>query len=321
MVEPVPAAMIDAAVADLARRARVRRTPTVPLRQMGPTADVDGIHLKLETLQEIGSFKIRGVYHWVSQLEPAARALGLCTHSAGNTAQALGLAARHFGCPARTLLPDSTPPGKLEAIREYGVEPVPMPFDELLDYIFSAGWETEPGPYLNPWVDPAMLAGNAALGVEVLQDLPEVETIFVPVGGGGLAAGIGSALLTAAREVRLVAVQPESCPALVAALEAGKPTWVDMGPSISDISLPVIVDEIFPLLQRVIDDVVVVSETELEDAIRLLAGHHKLVVEGAGALALAGALRVPFEERGASVCLITGGSVDLATLASILGDG
>ncbi len=320
MVEPVPADAIEAAVRDLATRSQVRRTPCIPLRRLGPTRDVEAIHLKLETLQEVGSFKARGVFHWVGQLEPAARALGLCTHSAGNTAQALGQAARHFGCPARTLLPDSTPAGKLEAIRGYGVEPVPVPFEELLDHVFSAGWENEPGPYLNPWADPAMLAGNATLGREVLSDLPGVETIFVPVGGGGLVAGIGSALLCAPWRVRLVAVQPASCPALAAALEAGKPTWVDMGPSLSDISFPVVVDELFPLLQRVVDDVVVVSEAELEDAVRLLAEHHELIVEGAGALALAGALRVPAEDRGPSVCLVTGGSLDMAVLARILGD-
>ena len=295
-----------------------RKTPLVPLRSYGLADESLGIHLKLETLQDVASFKIRGAYNWLSHLTPAERAVGLNTHSAGNTAQALGYAAQRFGCDAQTLVPDRTPEGKLEAIRKYGVKTVAIPMDELLDFIFSAGWTEEPQSYLNPWGDPMMIAGNATVALEILEERPDLASLFVPVGGGGLLAGVGSAVRALNSSCRVVAVQIESCQALSGALAHGGPVWVPMGDSLSDISLPVIVDELFPLLSSVVDEVITVAEEELREAVRILAVENKVVAEGAGALALAGAMQVDQARRGESACIISGGSLDPATLADIL---
>ncbi|MFT4596795.1 MAG: threonine dehydratase [Paracrocinitomix sp.] len=296
-----------------------RNTPLVPLRSYGLAEESLGIELKLETLQDVASFKIRGVYNWLSHLTPAERAAGLNTHSAGNTAQALGYAAQRFGCDAQTLVPNRTPEGKLEAIRKYGVKTIAVSMDELLDFIFSAGWTEEPQSYLNPWGDPMMIAGNATVALEILEERPDMASLFVPVGGGGLLAGVGSAVRALKSSCRVVAVQVESCQALSGALSHGGPVWVPMGDSLSDISLPVIVDELFPLLASVVDEVITVGEDELREAVRILAVENKVVAEGAGALALAGALQVDQAIRGESACIVSGASLDPATLANILG--
>jgi threonine dehydratase len=228
----------------------VVRTPLVPLHSYEANS---ALWLKPEILQPIRSYKLRGVFNWAAGLSDAERAKGFSTHSAGNTAQALGHVARLWGTAARSLLPDRTPPAKIEAIERYGVTPVVMPFDELLDYIFHARWEEEPYSFLNPWADPLMIAGNGALALEICQDLPTVRTVYVPVGGGGLIAGIGSALKAHRPHVRVIAVQPEACPALQVSLAAGRPAWIEPQPTVCDTALPLVVDELFPLLSQVVE--------------------------------------------------------------------
>ena len=293
------------------------QTPLVPLKSyQEPTT----IQLKPETLQPIGSYKLRGVYNWAASLSRQQLEAGLSTHSAGNTAQALGYVAQLVGAEARSLLPDRTPQVKIDAIRRYGVTPVIMPFEELLEYIFRAGWEQEPYSYLNPWADPLMIAGNGTIGLEILDQLPQVDTIYVPVGGGGLIAGIGSAVKAAHAGVRVVAVQPEACPALKASFDAGKPVWVDSQPTICDTTVPLAIDETFQLLKQVVDEVVLVSEAEIRSALRQLALENKLIVEGAGALSVAAALATPLAERGNSVCILSGSSLPVDKLTQILSE-
>ena len=293
------------------------RTPLVPLKSY---QDSTTIQLKPETLQPIGSYKLRGVYNWAASLSRKQLQAGLSTHSAGNTAQALGYVAQMMGAEARSLLPDRTPQVKIDAIRRYGVTPVIMPFAELLDYIFQAGWEQEPYSYLNPWADPLMVAGNGTIGLEILDELPEVDTVYVPVGGGGLVAGVGSALKAVHAGVRIVAVQPESCPALKASFAAGKPVWVDPQPTLCDTALPLAIDETFQLLEQVVDEVVLVSEQEIRSALRQLALENKLIVEGAGALSVAAALATPEAQRGNSVCILSGSSIPVDKLTEILSE-
>ena len=293
------------------------RTPLVPLKSY---QDSTSIQLKPETLQPIGSYKLRGVYNWAASLTSEQLEVGLSTHSAGNTAQALGYVAQMVGAEARSLLPDRTPQVKIDAIRRYGVTPVIMSFEELLDYIFQAGWEQEPYSYLNPWADPLMVAGNGTIGLEILEELPGVDTIYVPVGGGGLVAGVGSAVKAANSGVRIVAVQPEACPALKASFDAGKPVWVDAQPTLCDTALPLAIDETFQLLEQVVDEVVLVSEQQIRSALRHLALENKLIVEGAGALSVAAALATPEDERGSSVCILSGSSMPLDKLTEILSE-
>ncbi|MCH8235486.1 MAG: pyridoxal-phosphate dependent enzyme [Chloroflexi bacterium] len=316
---PVAAPSLDdvRAAAERIRGVAVR-TPLVPLRSYsGAQPD---ILLKPETLQPVTSFKIRGAYNWASSLTDEELRRGLSTVSAGNTAQALGYAARLLGVLARSRLPDTTPRAKIEAIQAYGMEPVLMPGDELFDWMLSAGWEDEPYTFLHPWVEPLMIAGSGTVGLEIHEDQPDVDTVFVPVGGGGLICGVGSTIKALNPGVRIVAVQPEVCAPLRASLEAGAPVWVDAGPTLCDgLGVPLVTDEMWPLLREVVDDTVTVSEEQVRDAIRRLALDNKLVVEGAGAAALAAALATPVAERGLSVCVLSGGSIDGDKLAEIIG--
>jgi threonine dehydratase len=263
-----------------------------------PATPSSALWLKPEILQPIRSYKLRGVFNWAAGLSDAERAKGFSL----------------WGTAARSLLPDRTPPAKIEAIERYGVTPVVMPFDELLDYIFHARWEEEPYSFLNPWADPLMIAGNGALALEICQDLPTVRTVYVPVGGGGLIAGIGSALKAHRPHVRVIAVQPEACPALQVSLAAGRPAWIEPQPTVCDTALPLVVDELFPLLSKVVDDVVAVSEEAIKQAAVLLAERNKLVVEAAGAMSVAAALQRPEEPAGTAVCILSGGSITLSRL-------
>ncbi len=281
-----------------------------------------GIRLKSEVGQPTGSFKIRGVYNWAAGLPPAAVKRGFSTFSAGNTALALAHCARLFKTTCRSILPDYAPDIKVRTLREQGVETVLVPFEHLADYIFSAGWRKEPYAFLHPWTEPAMIAGHATIGLEIIEELPDVATVYVPVGGGALAAGVGSAIGMLNPAVRIVGVQTESYPALARSFRAGKPVWVEPQPTICDgVAVPFATDQLFPLLEKTVDTVAVVSEEEARDAVRDLARECGLVAEGAGALALAAALDTPREERGLAVCLVTGGNIPASLLDEILGAG
>jgi len=312
--DPVPRPTLEK-IREAAGRIRdvAVRTPTLPYR-----GKEDDIFLKLEILQPIGSFKLRGVYNWAASLTDAERARGISTTSAGNTAQALGYVARLFDIPSKTLLPETVKDAKLNAITSYGVTPVKVTVEELFAYMLEERWRAEPYCYLNPWGEPNMISGSATVGLEILEDR-EVDTVFVAVGGGGLAAGVGSAIKAVSPDIRVLAVQPEACPALKESFDAGAGAWVIPSETICDgTKVPLIVNEMFPLLRDVIDDVVIVPESRVREAIRELALKNKVVAEGSGALSLAGALHLDKSERGRSACVISGGSIDPALLAEIV---
>ena len=291
------------------------RTTLVPF---GPTNI--GIFLKSEVGQPTGSFKIRGVYNWASGLSPDEVGRGFSTFSAGNTALALAHCAQALGTKCRSILPDYAPENKVQALRERGVETILVPFDDMTDYIFRAGWRDEPYAFLNPWSEPAMIAGHATIGLEIIEDLPDVETVFVPVGGGALACGVGSALKMLNPGTRVVGVQTESYPALAQSFRLGRPAWVEPKPTICDgVAVPFTTDQLYPLLRETVDGVAVVSEAQVRAAIRVMAVENKLVSEGAGALALAAAIDTPLEERGPCVCLVSGGNIPRQQLNEILG--
>ena len=163
-----------------------------------------------------------------------------------------------------------------------------------------------------------MIAGSGTIGLEIFNDMPEVETVYVPVGGGGLISGIGSALKALKPSVQIIGVQSETCPSLKTSLRADCPVWIDMQPSICHgTAVPLVVDEMFPLLRKIVDDTVLVSEDDVKTTIKRLALKDKLMVEGSGALPVAAALATPAEERGKSVCIISGGSIDIEELRDI----
>ncbi len=295
----------------------VRHTPLVPAHERFAAPDV---YLKLETLQPVGSFKIRGIENAVSVLSDAERAKGVSTVSAGNTAQALAWVATRFGVPSRSLMPDTAPKTKIDAVRAYGGEPVLVPVAEVFRFLKEHGWESEPYAFIHPWTNTDVMTGHGSLGLEILEDLPDVDSVFIPVGGGGLLTGVGAALKAQKPELRILAVEPEGCPALHESLKAGRPVEVDCQTLCDGVAVPYMTDEMFPRLHALVDGTRLVSEERVKAVIRALALDNKLVVEGSGALALAAALAEAPAERGRAICLVTGGSIDAGKLAAILAD-
>ena len=291
-------------------------TPLVPKEGAGGE-----VLLKVELAQPAGSFKVRGVFNAVARMDPERRARGISTVSAGNTAKALAWAGRHFGVAARSLMPEGAPQTKIDAVRALGGTPVLVPVEELFRFLREAGWEAEPFAFVHPWIDRDVLVGHGTMGLEIAAECPEVDTVFIPVGGGGLLGGVGSALRAVLPGVRIVAVEPAGCPALHAALAAGAPVRVDCDTICDGVAVPAIADEVFGLLNELADEVLLVEEDEVRAAICDLAERDHLVAEGAGALAVAAASRMDPSERGRAVCIVTGGGIDADLLAEIQAGG
>jgi threonine dehydratase len=304
-----------------AARERLRgvavRTPLVPLHTYDNRRD---ILLKPESLQPIGSFKLRGVFNAVASLTDEQRSAGLSTTSSGNTAQALAWSARYFGTSARSLMPETAPKSKVRSMELYGGQPVLVPGAEVFRFMSEHGWEQESYAFVHPWTERAVMAGNGTIALEILEDCPDVETVFVPVGGGGLIGGIGSALKALKPAVKLVGVEPEGCCALYASLAAGQPMSVPCQTICDGVAVPLVVPEVFETLRELVDEVMLVSEDAVKATIKRLALRNKLVCEGSAALATAAALATPYQQRGLSVCIVTGGSIDPDVFTAILDD-
>jgi threonine dehydratase len=290
-------------------------TPLIPYR--GKDQDTN-ILLKPEILQVVNSFKIRGVFNAVASLSQAEKAKGISTVSAGNTAQALAWTARYFGISARSIMPDTAPLPKIEAVKAYGGIPVLIPISEVFQFLQEHLWEQEPYSFIHPWTNRDVMIGHGSLGLEIMDDAPDVETVFIPVGGGGLMGGVGSAIKAINPSVRIYAVEPEGCPALRTAVDHGQPITVECKTICDGVAVPYITDEMFPLLNELIDDVILVSERSVRHAIRSLLLSNKMLAEPSGALALAAAQKVTPTQRDKSVCLVTGGSISFELMLEIL---
>lgn len=279
------------------------------------------IYLKPETLQPVKSFKLRGVFNAVANLSQDQREKGLTTISSGNTALALGWTAQYFGVHAKTYVPDTTPTSKIEAINSYGMEVVIIPRDGLMNFFHDKGWEKDSAIFIHPWHNRDLQAGHGTIGLEIIADLPEVKTVYIPVGGGGLISGVGNALKLLNPDIRVVGVESEVCASLYASFKAGKGIEIPPGDSICDGSaVPIITDEMYPLLRQVVDDSVIVSEKSVKKTMKDLILRHKLIVEGSGALATTAAIQESTDIQGKSVCLITGGTIDTEKLMTLLSD-
>jgi threonine dehydratase len=280
--------------------------------------DEPQILLKPEIFQAVNSFKLRGVFNAVASLSSDEKNKGVSTVSAGNTAQALAWSARHFGISARSIMPNTAPLSKIEAVKAYGGISVLKPISEVFRFLQEHLWEQEPYSFIHPWTNRQVMIGHGSLGLEIMDDAPDIDTVFIPVGGGGLLGGVGSAIKAINPAVRIFAVEPEGCPALRSAVDHGQPMTVECKTICDGVAVPYITDELFPLLNELIDDVILVSERSVRLAIRFMLLGNKMLSEPSGALALAAAQKVAPSRRGKCVCLVTGGSIGFDLMLEIL---
>jgi len=294
-----------------------RRTPLVRLEVPGPWAE---LYLKLETLQPIGSFKIRGAYNAVRQLAPAELAQGVWTVSAGNAAQGVALAARAAGAACSVMVMDTAPDTKIEAITRLGAEIVRATYDECWRTVEEHRSERMRGRFIHPFDDDRFMSGNGTIALEILEDLPEVDAVVAPVGGGGLLAGLGCVLRSARPQARIYGAEPETAAPLASSFAAGearyfagwRASFVDGAGGKS------VLPSMWPLLRASVDESIVVTLDQVARAMRLVADRAHVIAEGAAGCAVAAALggRVRGDKV---VAVVSGGNIDLPRFASLVG--
>ena len=312
-IAPIPVEAIEAARDRIAGAAI--RTPLLPLE--APDAPCE-VWLKLECLQPIGSFKIRGATNAMLLADPQELARGVYTGSAGNMAQGVAFAALRLGIEARVIVPDTAPRTKLDAIVRLGGTPVPVPFDEWWSVIRDHGHPQEDGFFVHPVSDPAVIAGNGTIGLEILEQLPGVSAVVVPYGGGGLSCGIASAIKAKRDDVAVYAAEVDTAAPLSASIDAGKPVDVDrIATFVDGIGGKGLLPEMWPLASSLLDGSLVVSIEQICDAIRTLATRAHIVAEGAGGASVAAALSGR-AGGGKVVAVVSGGNLDASDLAAIL---
>ncbi|MEE8526518.1 MAG: pyridoxal-phosphate dependent enzyme [Thermoanaerobaculia bacterium] len=316
-IGPIPIAEIRAARERISGAAI--RTPLLRLDLEDAPCE---IYLKLENLQPIGSFKLRGAGNAMAIAGREALARGVVTASAGNMAQGVAWNARRLGIRCRVIVPDHAPRTKLDAIERLGGEVVAVPFADWWRVIVEHRFAGIEGHFIHPVSDPAVIAGNGTIGLEILEDLADVDAVVVPFGGGGLSCGIASALRAEQPGARVYACEVETAAPLSASLAAGERREIDYVPSFVDgIGGKSVLAEMWPLVRRLLAGSIVVSLHQVAAAVRLLAMRARVVAEGAGAAALAAAL-TGRAGSGKVVCVVSGGNIDGARLAAILqGEG
>ncbi|BCW87630.1 L-threonine dehydratase catabolic TdcB [Alphaproteobacteria bacterium SO-S41] len=279
------------------------------------------IYLKLENLQPLGSFKIRAALNALKSKDPASLRRGVMAPSAGNFGQGLAWAARQLGLPVTIVAPETAAKTKIAALEALGAKVIRIPFADWWEVLTTRRFAGEDGVFFHPVADSDVIAGNATIADEILEDLAEPTTIIAPVGGGGLIAGIGSVMRRKRPGTKILAVESEMAQPVAAAFGAAKPVAVTYMPSFVDgMGSSVVLDEMWPLFRDTVDAPVCVSLDEIKAAIRLLAAKHHVIAEGAGAAAVAAA----FSGRagtGAIVCIVSGGNIDAAVLGGILNEG
>ncbi len=291
------------------------RTPL--LRLNAPEAPAE-IYLKLECLQPIGSFKLRGAYNAIRQAEPGELGGGVVTASAGNMAQGVAWAARELGVPATIVVPEHAPETKLAAIERLGGRAIKVPFDRWWQAIEESRFPGVEGLFVHPVQDERVMAGNGTIGLEILEDLPDPDLVLIPWGGGGLTVGIASAIKALRPETRVCPVEPETAAPVAATLAAGSPQEVEYRPSFVDgAGSRRLLPKMWSLAQGLIDGSFTASLKETAGAVRLLAERNRVIAEGAGALPVAVALSGR-AGSGKIVCVVSGGNIDFSTLTRIL---
>lgn len=298
-----------------------RKTAIIPAPRINPDAQ---IYLKTENLQLTGSFKLRGAYYKISQLSDEEKARGVIACSAGNHAQGVALGATHNGIKSLICLPAGAPLSKVEATKAYGAEVclVPGVYDDA--YAKAIQLRDEKGyTFVHPFDDPKVIAGQGTIGLEILEQMPDVEAIIVPIGGGGLISGVAFAVKTLRPEIKVYGVQSSGAPSMAASLQEGAIQHLN---SVSTIADGIAVKEpgvnTFELCNKYVDEVVTVSDDEIAAAILTLIEQQKIVAEGAGAVSVAAAMFDKLPIKGKKVvCLVSGGNIDVSTLSRVITRG
>ena len=287
-------------------RYHVLHTPLIP---------AEGALLKAESLQPTGSFKVRGFFAAVSLLSRENLQRGLITVSAGNAALACAYAAHEFGVPCRVVMLDTAPPPKIEGVKRWGATPVLMPREEVLEWLKAERWRDEPEHFVHPFAEDEVVAGQGTIGLELMEDMPELRRVVIAVGGGGLIGGVASALKGSGRDVEVIGVQSDGYPSWPRSFEAGAPVTIKPD-TIADGTTAPTTQKMFELLRECVDRWLVVPEPRLKAAIPQLAASAKLVAEGAGALAYAALEQLT--PGPPTVAVVSGGNIDPKLLASLL---
>ena len=298
------------------------RTPLVRLEFPRIAGDDSGpeIYLKLEALQPIGSFKIRGAMNAVGALSPEALAAGVWTVSAGNAAQGVALAARLAGVKCSVMVMETAPQTKLRAIERLGAIMVKANYDECWTTVQTHASSRMDGHFVHPFDDDDFIAGNGTAGLEILEDLPDVDAVVAALGGGGLLSGIASVMRAKKPSVRVYAAEPATAAPLATSLKRGEPSYFEhWQPSFVDgAGGKSVIPTMWPLLKALVNDSIVVSLDEIAAAMRLTAERVHVVAEGAGATAIAAALSGR-AGTGKVVAVVSGGNIDLTRFAELVG--
>lgn len=298
-----------------------RKTAVIPAPKINPEAQV---FLKTENLQLTGSFKLRGAYYKISQLSDEEKARGVIACSAGNHAQGVALGAQRNGIKAIICLPAGAPISKVEATRSYGAEVclVPGVYDDA--YAKAVELQQQHGyTFVHPFDDPKVIAGQGTIGLEILEQLPDVDAVVVPIGGGGLISGVAFAIKTLRPEIKVYGVQSSGAPSMAASLQEGHIARLSEVSTIADgIAVKEPGVNTFEMCNKYVDEVVTVSDEEIAAAILALTEQQKLVAEGAGAVSVAAVMynKVPIKGKKV-VCLVSGGNIDVNTFSRVITRG
>lgn len=301
----------------------VVRTQLVRLDVPGLPGDGPEIYLKLETLQPIGSFKIRGAYNAIKHLPQERLAGGVWTVSAGNAAQGVALAARRAGAACSVMVMDTAPETKLRSIERLGATIVKRTHDECWQTVESHQSDLMTGLFVHPFDDDLFISGNGTIGLEIFEDLPEVDAVIAPLGGGGLLSGVAAAMRELRPTAKIYAAEPETAAPLSLSFESGRPSvfegwttsFVDGAGGRS------VLPTMWPLLRDLVADSIVVPLDDAAKAMKTVADRVHVIMEGAAACAVAAALSPQFTRLGHKkvVAVVSGGNIDLARFAQLTG--
>jgi threonine dehydratase len=311
--------LADAERARTVIAAHILRTPLVSSHSLGERIGAEA-YLKLENLQRTGSFKVRGAVYAMSRLSPAARAAGVVTMSAGNAAQAIAYAGRAQGVHVTVVMPETAPKTKIAATKGYGGEirfaPDMTQLLPMVQELQASGLH-----FLHPFDDDDVIAGHASLGLEIVEDVPDVDLVVVPVGGGGLISGVALGVKGLRPGARIVGVEPDGAPAVRMALDAGRSVPLASVKTVADgLAAPFAGERNLEIIKRDVDDVVLVSDDVILDGLRFLVARARIVPEPAGAAAVGALLSGAVKARPGSrvVAIVSGGNIDPDRLAGYL---